>query len=195
MEYLDKEIAKAVDVLKAGGIIAFPTDTVWGFISCAFDKQGVIKIADVKERKEKSYFITHCYDIKFIKENFILNENSSKLIKKFPAAMTLLLRGKKTFIKRLSGLIANDKIVSVRIPNNDLFLKLLKAIDQPIVSTSANISGEDICKNYDEVVEKFGNKIDYIFPAELQNNMSKPSTIIDATGESLKILRQGDFKL
>ncbi len=186
---IDIVIEKAVDILKAGKLVAFPTDTVYGIGADAFDKSAVEKIFDAKgrdSRKPLQVLIADRNDL-----NLIVEEQSDilrKVVEKFmPGALTIVMPAKKDFPRWVTcGL----DTVGVRMPSNELALEMIKAFGKPIAATSANISGMPDPNDAQQVFECLNGKVDLILDggSTLDN---VPSTVLDISVHPPKILRQG----
>ena len=151
-------IDKIINVLKNDGIIAIPTDTIYGLIGNPESKIAVEKAYKVKNRdysKKLSIFLNDRNKIKDICitntkiENFIQNELKNNTI--------ILEKRNKNYL----NLISNE-FLGIRIPDNDFLIELLNKYQKPVFATSVNISGKKPCLTYQEVYEKFNNKVDLI---------------------------------
>lgn len=163
---------KIIKILNNNGLVAIPTETVYGLIGNPESKEVVEKLYKAKNRsydKKLSIFLSNRNKIKDIclvndfTENFIQNELKNN---------TIILEKKN---KNYLDLISNDYL-GIRIPNNDFLLELLKTYNKPVFATSVNNSGEKECLTYQEVQEKFAAKVDLI----IKNNTvfsGKPSNI------------------
>jgi len=180
--------------LKSGEVLAFKTDTVWGFGCLPDDNIAIEKIYEIKKRDTKKPLILMSYDIeplkKYIKD---IPDYANELIKKYlPGGLTLIF--KKTEL--CSNKITPFETVGIRIPNSIDFMELTKKIDGGVLATtSCNISSENPVKNYKEAVEKFSKVATIIVPEDDTENENIPSTVILCEKENYKILRQGAIKL
>ena len=180
-----KEISK---ILKNDGIIAFPTDTVFG-LGCVYDSELAInKIKKAKNRDENKPLPFMCADKETIYKIAKVNAKAAKIIDKLmPGALTIVLEKKNS----IPDYITNGfKTIAIRIPNDELVLNILKELGKPMLVTSANISDFPSCHNYLEVVKQLDGRIDAIIRGDSQDNLA--STIVLATNEDdIKIIRQG----
>ena len=185
----DKEgIKQAHGVIERGGIIIFPTDTVYGIGCDPFNEKAVEKIFKIKSRdKTKSLpVLVYSMDIASIIAEF--DVYSEKLAKKFwPGPLTLILKLKD---KKLKKSLCLEKKIALRIPDNNCTLNLLK-ICRFLIGTSANISGQKPFTNPSECYENFKN-IDLFLDGG--NLFGTPSTIIEFVNGELKIQREGILK-
>ncbi|MBN2127834.1 MAG: threonylcarbamoyl-AMP synthase [Candidatus Diapherotrites archaeon] len=183
---IKKQCKLASSMLKAGKIIAYPTETSYGLACLASNPQLVKKLAKIKKQPLNKPISVLVSSKKMIKENFELNETARKLIHNFfPGALTLICKKKKGKIKGLK-----QEKIAFRISSNEFAFLLTKFCGEPITATSANIHGNK--DNYDSVklIELFANKIDCICDAGKIPEI-KPSTIYDC--KEKKILREGNI--
>jgi len=183
------DIAKAAEILKAGKLVAFPTDTVYGIGANAFNKDAVERIFTAKGRDSKKplqVLIADKDDLNFIVEK--QSDTLHRLTEKFfPGALTIVVQAKEDFPRWVTcGL----DIVGVRMPSNPIALEIIKAFGKPIAATSANISGLPDPKDAQQVLEYLDGKIDLILDGGATPD-DIPSTVIDISVNPPKILRQG----
>jgi len=180
-----KAIKKAIQILKKGGNIIYPTDTVYGIGADATNKNAVLKISKIKKRKKQTYSVIF-HSIKEIKKYAFVNKKQERIIKKLvPGPYTFLLGAKK----RLA--VVRKNIIGIRIPNNKFCVMLAKQFTKPIVSTSANLSGKKEKSNIKKIEQEIKNKVDLIIDGG-SCKYKKASTIIDLTDASnIKIIREG----
>jgi L-threonylcarbamoyladenylate synthase len=183
------DIAKAAEILKAGKLVAFPTDTVYGIGANAFNKDAVERIFTAKGRDSKKplqVLIADKDDLNFIVEK--QSDTLHRLAEKFfPGALTIVVSAKEDFPRWVTcGL----DTVGVRMPSNPIALEMIKAFGKPIAATSANISGFPDPKNAQQVLEYLDGKVDLILDGGATPD-DIPSTVIDISVNPPKILRQG----
>ena len=178
-------LEECVKILKNGGHIIYPTDTIYGIGADANNKNAVLKINKIKKRKKQTYSVIIA-SVKDIEKYAVLKREQRQIIKKLvPGPYTFLLKAKKKLV------VVRKNIIGIRIPANKFCLQLAKIFDGPIVSTSANISGKKENYNVKSIEKDIKNKIDLIVD---QGNCryKKSSTIIDLTDISnIKIIREG----
>lgn len=183
----EKAVEEAAEVLKKGGVIIYPTETLYGMGANATDSNSVKKIFEIKGRgfnKPVSIAVGSTAQAKKIAE---WNEHAEKLAKKFlPGPLTLILKLKK---KNPGELTAGSDKIGIRIPDNPFALSLLKKIKFPITATSANKSGGREPTNAKMAIEQIGKFVDLVIDAG-SCKYKKPSTVIDLTNKP-KILRIG----
>ena len=175
-------IDEARSALKKGKIIVYPTDTVWGMGCNPFDQESVNNLFNIKGKKENGVSIL-VNNVNLISEYCITNKTQKNIIEKlFPGPVTVILKSKVEFAK---GVTRNGNI-AIRIPKNNTSISLAKK--NPIITTSANIHGENIAKNLNEAKKIFGNSCIYL-DGEKPDGVE--STIIDLTKDTPKIVRIG----
>jgi L-threonylcarbamoyladenylate synthase len=158
--FFETEIEKALAILRAGGIILYPTDTVWGIGCDARNENAVQKIFDLKKRQESKSMIVLVAD-----EREVLQYTASPdlavfdFIEQQTRPTTVIFDGAIGFP---DNLVAADGSVAIRIVQDEFCRHLIKRLRNPIVSTSANISGEPAPKAFKEISEKIKNGVDHI---------------------------------
>ena len=181
-------IEEAAKVISSGGLVAFPTETVYGLGADATNIKAVKNIFIAKGRPQDNPLIVHVAskDIsKYVKK---VPEIAEKLINKFwPGPLTIILE-KKDIIPSITS--ANLATVGVRMPNSEIALNLIKASGKPIAAPSANISGRPSPTDMKRCVEDLNGKIDYILGGE-NSDIGVESTIIDCTINPPLVLRPG----
>lgn len=174
---LKDEVAKALEAIQQGGIILYPTDTIWGIGCDATNTEAVKKIFALKQRNEaKSMIILLDTDNKLQGYVNDVPEVAYNLIEYTENPLTLVLSGAKNISP---ALIADDGSIGIRISSHPFCRQLVQRMRKPLVSTSANISGQPSPKNFGEVAEAIINGVDYVVNLE-QDDISerKPSTIM-----------------
>lgn len=184
---MEEEIQNALKVLKSGGTILYPTDTVWGIGCDARNKEAVAKIFEIKKRAQYKTMVVLVSDANML----------ARYVKKIPTAAIELLDATVEPLTIIypqgrglaENVIAADGSVGIRIVKDDFCNKLIHKFGKPIVSTSANISGEENPAKFDEIKLDILNGVDYIVNHHKKElNNSKPSSII-------KIEENGEFKI
>ncbi len=190
---LTKSPILAAEFIKQGGIVAFPTETVYGLGANVFDENAVAKIFEAKQRPNDNPLIAHVGNIAQIKD---LTEKITPCAEKFieaffPAPLTLVLP-KSARVPLIAT--ANLDTIGVRMPQNELAQEFLKICDTPVVAPSANLSGRPSPTTWQAVFEDLNGRIDCI----LQGKMTKiglESTVVDCTSEIPMVLRSGAVSL
>lgn len=187
-----KYIEEAAQIIKQGGIVAFPTETVYGLGANALDNEAVKKIFIAKGRPQDNPLIIHVAskDVSgFVKE---VPKVAQELINKFwPGPLTVILE-KKDIVPEVTS--ANLPTVGIRMPKSDIALKLIEFSGTAIAAPSANISGRPSPTEVERCVEDLDGRVDYIIGGE-SSNIGVESTIIDCTVEPPLVLRPGGVTL
>jgi len=191
-----KEIEKASIVIKNGGLVAFPTETVYGLGGDAFDPKAVANIYAAKGRPGDNPLILHIADPKRFNElAFEPPEYAFKLIKKFwPGPLTLITNKKPELPHWLGGHpTGNTKTVGVRMPNHPVALKLIKKSDRFIAAPSANKAGKPSPTSATHVLEDYKNpqEAGIMILDSGHVEVGLESTVVDVTGSNPRILRPG----
>ena len=185
----DNGIKKSVEIIENGGIIVFPTDTVYGIGCNPYDANAVKKIYQIKSREKIKSLPVLASSIEIVKQITIIDEFTEKIIKKYwPGPLTLILKLKDKNLKK--SLELEDKI-AVRIPNSECTLKLLNKCNL-LVGTSANISGESSFTNPQECMKNVKNYDVFVDGGTITSKGE--STIIEIENEKIHIIREGALK-
>ena len=175
-----EELKAAVEVLKAGGIILYPTDTVWGIGCDATNPDAVAKVYEIKRREDSKSLITLVSDIDMIgKYVKVIPEMAINLIEVNDKPMTIIY---PDAMNLAPNLVAGDGSVAIRIPMSEFCRELVRRFRKPIVSTSANISGEATPALYEEISLDIINSVDWVADPYLEEG---------ATGKSSQIIKVG----
>ncbi|MCA1623096.1 MAG: threonylcarbamoyl-AMP synthase [Acidobacteria bacterium] len=185
--------AEAAEFIKRGGIVAFPTETVYGLGANVFDEKAIKKIFQAKQRPNDNPLIAHVGNIEQIKLLVSkINETAQKFTEAFfPAPLTLVLQKAKN-VPLIAT--ANLETIGVRMPKNELALEFLKNCETPIVAPSANISGKPSPTTWQAVFEDLNQRIDCILQGEA-TEVGLESTVLDCTTETPFVLRTGAVTL
>lgn len=186
-----KAIEQVVETLRRGGLIVYPTDTVYGLGCDITNQKAIEKICRIKLIKpEKANFSFICYDLSHISEYIKPIENATfRVLKKaLPGPFTFIFNANNNVPKLLSS---PKKTVGIRVPDNAIAREIVKRLGNPIISTS--IRDEDEILEYSTdpelIHEKFENKVDLVIDAGYGDNLA--STVVDCTGNEFEIIRQG----
>ncbi|HLA03998.1 MAG TPA: L-threonylcarbamoyladenylate synthase [Patescibacteria group bacterium] len=179
----EDQIKEAVKILKKGGIVIFPTDTVYG-IGCRFDdKDAISRLYKIKKTPESQPFPILVSDLSQVEKLAVINKTGEELIKKYwPGALTIVLQSKE----------GKNKI-GFRMPDSALIKSIIDGVGEPLIGTSANFHGSRAPRSYGEIDPDFIKLADFVLKGECQLEME--STVIDATVDPPKVLRQGAIKL
>ena len=188
---MKNDIDKAKKILINGGLLIFPTETVYGLGGDATNKEAVYKIYQAKNRPNNNPIICHFKNIEEIEKNFIITKNAYKLAAKFwPGPLTLILE-KKTNSKITPILSNNSKFVGCRIPKHPICLKLLNNLNFPIAAPSANISTKLSSTEISQISNSLKNKIFFLDGGKSFYGLE--STVVLMHNNNAKILRLGSI--
>ena len=192
-EIKENELNESVEVLKKGGIVIFPTETVYGIGTNALCESSVKRIYEVKERPdEKPLSIMVSNKGEISKYAIIENEIEKKIIDSFmPGPITIILKKKEGVFDYISS---GKDTIGIRIPNNNIMLKLLQKAEIPIVAPSANISGRPSGIIFENILKDFNGKVDVAINGG-KCEISEPSTIVQVIDNEPIILREGKISL
>lgn len=188
-ENLKRVIEIVAKAIKQGRVVACPTDTVYGLLADATNRDVVQRVFRIKKRSKKNALPIFVKDLKMAREIAVVDNSQENFLKKiWPGKLTVILK-KKNRIKIFG---AAAKTIGLRIPNYKLVNTLLAKLNRPLIGTSANISGELASTKIKDILKQFENqkiKPDLVLDA---GNLkpSKPSTVVDLTGKKMKIIRR-----
>lgn len=169
-------------------LIIFPTDTVYGIGCHIFDLENIDKIYKIKKRSKDKPLACLCSSLEQIESIAYTDDKIKKIIDKFlPGPLTLILKSKEDVIEKIGY-----KTIGVRIPNNITALEILNNIG-PMLTTSVNDSGEVPMNEYEDIVNKYNNVVDEIYPP-CGKSLNLSSTVISCI-DGFKVLREGVITL
>ncbi len=185
-------IKEIIDCLKKGGVVALPTDTVYGFFGNAFKKNIVDKIFDIKKRGKHKPIGIFVKDSEMVQRYAVLNEGARKEVERYwPGSVTFIFKKRKT--RTFPAGVGTKETIGIRIPNHPLFKKILTEINFPLAQTSANISGEPAFLEAGRIIKEFKNQEpapDLVLDAgKVPGGVA--STVVDLTKEPPEVLRKG----
>lgn len=185
-KYNKNQIKELSNILKNDGVISVPTDTVFGICGSIKSKKAQEKLKSIKERPASKPFPIMCADIEQIKSIAILDNKSEKIIREFmPGPITIVLRKNS----QLPEYINNGKeTIAIRMATSNELKELIKILGCPVFMTSANKSGEEVCKTLDDIERKCPD-LDGMLEGKV--SFGQASTIVDCTSNEIKILREG----
>ncbi|MBO8428532.1 MAG: threonylcarbamoyl-AMP synthase [Bacteroidetes bacterium] len=187
---MEKQISKAVEVLKKGGVIIYPTDTIWGIGCDATNPKAVEKVFEIKRRSDSKSLIVLASDTGMINQYVQqIPEIAYQLIELNDKPMTIIYPNAAGLAENV---VAEDGSIGIRIPMNDFCIKLIRAFKKPIVSTSANISGENAPQNYGEIAKEILDAADFVADPELEGKSThKASQILKVgLGGEIEVIRK-----
>lgn len=181
----------AVDALNKGESIAFKTDTIFGLSCLATDKNACQKLLQTKGREGKPLIILLGKNMKL--KNYVKNipQKIEKIISHFwPGPLTVIFELNYPFCNEIT---CGKSTIAIRVPNHELTQQILEKLGAPIVSTSANMTGEKPLNSEDQIFSVFNGKIPYIIKCE-EEKKSTSSTIISFSDNNIHVLREGSIK-
>jgi len=182
-------IERAVEVLRTGGTVIYPTDTVYG-IGCSIESKNAIeKIHLIKHQKEEKPFSFVCSGLTHISEYALVSNMAFRTMKHLiPGPYTFILPAAK--MKQFPKiLVSKRRTVGIRVPDSPIALALVRELGHPVLSTSVTLDDGTVLNDPDEIAGHFNNRVEMIIDAGPFH--TGPSTVIDLTGEQPEIVRQG----
>lgn len=188
-EKLKEEVRKACEVLKNGGIILYPTDTIWGIGCDATNELAVKRIYELKHREDNKAMLVLLDDVGKLASYVEVPDVAYELLEVNDKPMTIIYPNAKNLAKNL---IAQDRTIGIRITSEAFTKALLYRFRKPIVSTSANISGEPSPKCFAEISDAVKSAVDYVvdFRQEETSNPAPSSIIKLGVGGEIQIIRK-----
>jgi len=184
-----RKIQQAVDVLHAGGVAAYPTDSIYA-LGCAIEARDAIeKIYRAKNMHKNQRLALICPDLSTASEYGVFSQTAFRLAQRlFPGPYTLVVPATRNTPKLLTD--AKRRTVGIRITSHPIAQAIAKGLGRPLLTTSAIAPDtHEPCRDADEVLETFGRFVDVIIDAE--QTPAEPSTVLEVEGDSIKLLRQG----
>lgn len=189
MNDINAEIHKAFEIIQNGGIILYPTDTIWGIGCDATNADAVKKIYSLKQREESKSMIVLMNGEKMMYTVFKdIPEVAWQILDFSEKPTTLILDNPRNIAQNIVG---DDNTLGIRMVKEPFCYKLMERMKKPLVSTSANISGQYAPKSFKEISPEIINGVDYVVNLYRDKICDKPSTIIKLTSDSqVKIIRK-----
>jgi len=180
-------VRKVVDVLEQGGVIGYPTDTIYGVGCDLFNPEAIQKIHRLKKMEGKKPLSFICSDLKDISVYAFVSNYGYKIMKRvLPGPYTFILKATKLVPKIAQ---TKQKTVGIRIPDNRICLALVKELGHPIINTSVNKPNEGLYNDPSEIEDRFGKRLDLVIDGGVI--VADHSSIIDLTGDVPKVIRVG----
>jgi L-threonylcarbamoyladenylate synthase len=189
MENLNEEVHKAFEIIKEGGIVLYPTDTVWGIGCDATNAEAVVKIYKLKQRAETQSMIILMNGEKMMYNVFKdIPEVAWQIMDLSENPTTIILDKPRNVAPNL---IAPDNTLGIRMVKEPFCFKLMEKMKKPLVSTSANISGQPTPKSFKEISPEIIEGVDYVVNLHRDKIAGKPSTIIKLANDcQVKVIRK-----
>jgi tRNA threonylcarbamoyl adenosine modification protein (Sua5/YciO/YrdC/YwlC family) len=190
-----RKINQVIGVLKNGGIIIYPTDTVYSIGCDIMNQKAVEKVAKIKDIQiEKSRFSFICHDLSHLSDYTkpIPNHIFKLMRRNLPGPFTFILEANNNVPRYFKG---KKKTVGIRVPNNNIIREIVRELGNPIFSSSVHDADEILAYTTDPelIHEEWGNQVDIVIDGGYGDN--KVSTIIDCTGDEIEIIREGKGEL
>ncbi|MEM9679164.1 MAG: L-threonylcarbamoyladenylate synthase, partial [Bacteroidota bacterium] len=180
---------KALDTLKKGGTLLYPTDTVYGIGCDATNYDAVKAIYNIKKREESKALICLVSDFKMLEQYISKVPEVAYDILKYATKPTTIIYDKP--LRVAENLVAEDNTLAIRVVRKGFAHELVKKLKKPLVSTSANISGEPPAKVFKEISQDILKGVDYVVNLQNEKSNAKPSSIIKLSNDgSVKIIRE-----
>ena len=185
-----RHIARAVAVLEAGGLVAYPTDTYFAIGCDLFQKKAIERLALLKGRDEKKPFSFLCADLSDLAKYAIVDNDKYRILRRLtPGPYTFVLLATR-LVPRTS--LRPQRTVGIRVPDAPVARALVEALGRPLATTSAAIGDDEPLIAADDIQEQLGHGVDLILDGGY--TLNEPSTVLDLTGPQAVVLREGKGK-
>ena len=186
---INDEIQKSIDILNKGGLLLYPTDTVWGIGCDATNEEAVKKVYKLKRREDSKALICLVSDTRMLQRYVYDVPEVAYDIIEYSTRPTTIIYDKP--INMAKNLIAKDDTVGIRVASDEFCQKLIRKFKRPLVSTSANLSGTPTPKSFREIGSEILKGVDYVVNLQLEKSNSQPSSIIKIGNNAVvKIIRK-----
>ena len=184
---VNQELSTSIENLKAGNLFLYPTYTVWGLGCDATNSEAVSKVYELKNREERKSLVVLVSSVEMLKEYVELVPEKAIDILQNTNKPTTIIYGKAKNLA--NNAVAIDGSIAIRIPAHTFCLELIQKLGKPIVSTSANVSGEATPKSFSEISQPILDGVDYIVNLERDKITDKSSTILKINGGDIEVIR------
>ena len=186
-------IKEAAEILSANGIVAFPTETVYGLGASAFSEEAVTQVYKIKNRPFFNPLIIHVSSYDMAREHGVFNGSADKLVQKYwPGPLSIILNKRKSGV--VSSANASLDTIALRCPSNTIANRLIKELKKPIAAPSANKSGKLTCTNAGDIFTKLKNDINAVIDGG-GAQLGLESTVVDCSVEKPRIVRLGNITI
>lgn len=180
-------IKKVVELLQSDGVIAYPTDTVYGFGCSIFSKKGIDRIRKLKNLDPKKPISIVCHDLSDISKYAIVSNYAYRVMKRlFPGPYTFVLPATKEVPRMMQN---KQKQVGIRIPDSPISLSIVRELGHPIVTSSAQISGQELLSDPDDIERIMGRSLDAVIDGGIITGGH--SSIVELSEDRAIIIREG----
>jgi tRNA threonylcarbamoyl adenosine modification protein (Sua5/YciO/YrdC/YwlC family) len=183
----ERLVSQVVQTLKQGGLIAYPTDTTYGIGCNIFNRRGVKNIYQIKQRDARKPFSFICADLSDVANYAQVSNFAFKIMKRhLPGPYTFVLDATRVVP---TSMITRQKTVGIRIPDDEIALSIVRQLGHPLVTTSANLTGESPLHDPAEIEATMGRMLDLVIDGGIR--YGDPSTIISLIDDHIEVLREG----
>jgi tRNA threonylcarbamoyl adenosine modification protein (Sua5/YciO/YrdC/YwlC family) len=180
-------IRQVCDNLRRGGVIAYPTDTTYGLGCDIFSRQGVRTIYQIKQRDQRKPFSFICADLSDVANYAHVSNFAFKIMKRhLPGPYTFVLEANRVVP---DSLVTRQKTVGIRIPDDRIALAIVRELEHPLVTTSANLAGTEPLHDPVEIERQLGHQLELVIDGGVR--LGNPSTIVSLIDDRLEVLREG----
>ena len=180
-------ISRVVETLKQGGLIAYPTDTTYGLGCDIFNRRGIKHIYQIKQRDARKPFSFICYDLSDAANYAHVSNFAFKIMKRhLPGPYTFVLDATRIVPDSLT---TRQKTVGIRIPDDEIALAIVRELGHPLVTTSANLTGETPLHDPVEIETSMGHMLDLVVDGGIR--FGDPSTVISLIDDNIEVIREG----
>jgi tRNA threonylcarbamoyl adenosine modification protein (Sua5/YciO/YrdC/YwlC family) len=183
----ERLVNQVVQTLKQGGLIAYPTDTTYGIGCNIFNRRGVKNIYQIKQRDARKPFSFICADLSDVANYAQVSNFAFKIMKRhLPGPYTFVLDATRVVP---TSMITRQKTVGIRIPDDEIALSIVRQLGHPLITTSANLTGESPLHDPAEIEATMGRRLDLVIDGGIR--FGDPSTIISLIDDHIEVLREG----
>ncbi len=180
-------IHKAVEILKSGGIIIYPTDTVYGMGCDLFNKRGIERVYEIQRRDRKQPLSFICADLKDISQYARVSDDAYKIMRRLlPGPYTFILEASRAVPKII---LPKRQTTGIRVPDNRICQALVAEMGSPIISTSVKDEDGELLSDPRIIQERFGKRVDMIIDGGIIG--ATPSSVISLLDEGVAVIREG----
>jgi tRNA threonylcarbamoyl adenosine modification protein (Sua5/YciO/YrdC/YwlC family) len=184
-----RHISRAAGILRSGGVLVYPTDTVYGLGCSILQASAIERVYTIKRQERSKPFSFICSDLSHISEYAVVSNPAFRLMKRLiPGPYTFILPASR--LKQIpKSMMSKRKTVGIRVPDNVVCQALIRELGHPVLSASVTDDAGEIMNIPDEIAELYGPRVDLVL--ESGNGLLDVSTIIDLTGDLPVVVRQG----
>ncbi|MCF8714581.1 threonylcarbamoyl-AMP synthase [Joostella atrarenae] len=186
---MQEEIKKTLEVLNNGGLILYPTDTVWGIGCDATNEEAIKKVYKLKQRDDSKALICLVSDTRMLQKYVYEIPDAAYDIVELADRPTTIIYDQPINVAK--NLIAEDNTLAIRVASDEFCQKLIRQFKRPLISTSANISGKPTPKSFSEISKEILKGVDYVVNLHREKSNGAPSSIIKVGNDAIvKIIRK-----